>query len=57
MRNLWAQGFDWDTPLSQEEYNKWIVFFKEMLQVSSVNFPRSVKPSNTSSKLPILRYI
>ena len=54
MRNLWAKNFDWDTPLCEEEYIKWVNFFKEMHQVTSVYFPRSIKPSNASSKLPVL---
>ena len=53
VRDLWAKHYDWDTPLSVEEYSRWIIFFKEMLQVRSLYFPSSVK-SSTVNKLPIL---
>ena len=53
VHDLWAKHYDWDTPFSVEEYSRWIIFFKEMLQVRSLYFPRSVK-SSTMNKLPIL---
>ena len=49
-----AQKFDWDTPLPNDEYNRWIRFFEETSHLSSVHFPRSVKPNNVSRESPLL---
>ena len=54
VRNLWAKNYNWDTPLSDEEYSRWIIFFKEMLQVRYLYSPRSIKSSTTLNKSSIL---
>ena len=54
MRKLWMKGYDWDTPLSKVDYDEWIDFFKQMSQVSSIEFPRSLKRSIVSNDPPIL---
>ena len=50
LRDLWANGLDWDTPMDLTDYMDWISFFKEMFQMNSLKFPQSIKPSNVFEK-------
>ena len=53
MRSPWADELDWDTPLQEPHFSRWIGLFREMLQIAILSFPRSVKPPDTCDNFPL----
>ena len=49
LRELWTVP-GWDTPLDSHEYDAWINFLTEMLELNSLEFPRSVKPPEANDE-------
>ena len=47
LRNLNALKLDWDDPIPVEEQNAWIDFFRELFDMESVRFNRSIMPENS----------
>lgn len=47
LQRLWQQGFEWDEELPSEIAKWWNKFFKEIEDLNSVSFPRSLTPLNT----------
>ena len=55
MRELWTADdkLSWDCKIPDEMYLRWIEFFKEMLELSKIDFKRCTKPLNAEGN-PIL---
>ena len=47
LRNLNALKLDWDDPIPAEEQDAWIDFFRELFEMESVRFNRSIMPENS----------
>ena len=46
LRDITSAGAGWDEPLSEEDREKWLKFFRDMFDLNKITFPRSLKPNN-----------
>ena len=55
LRESWCvPGIGWDDPLPEEQANRWLAFFKSLLELKTMRFARSLWPKKEVVGLPIL---
>ena len=46
LRKTWSLKLEWDQPLSDQLRNEWVDFFRQVLYVAELQYPRCLRPPN-----------
>ena len=46
LRETWLLKLDWDDPLPDQMYRKWVEYFGSMFEIEKLEFPRCLRPTN-----------
>ena len=44
MRETWKRGLSWDEALPEDLHNKWVLFFRNMFELTDLSYQRALKP-------------
>ena len=54
LRQTWEENLQWDDPLPEKLYNKWIQWFKSCFELDSISFNRCTRPVDVEEETPWL---